>query len=340
MSDPDAMPDPMDEAYRLAERARDDEAARRARRDRVLAAVAQAPAIPATRPERPRSLWRRGGWLAAACVAGLSLIVVTQVYRPPRRETPPVAPAGAPPSHPAPATAPAVATSPAIQAATPSRDQVRAGRPAGERLAPSALAPRAAFQANAPSQQPPTASPRQSPSQLVAGQVTAAAPPPPPPPAAKAVPVEAAPAPPAAETAERGTPPAPLAGNNAGGAGAGARGENVTEIVVTGARRTSSRAELRAQRAALGAQLRQAAAAGDTDALAALLGQGVPVDAPDAEGNTALMESIRADRPQAAALLRRHGASLNRRNHAGQSARDLAKAKDEQGLDQAIGVSP
>jgi hypothetical protein len=52
------------------------------------------------------------------------------------------------------------------------------------------------------------------------------------------------------------------------------------------------------------------------------------------------MESIRADRPQAAALLRRHGANLNRRNHAGQSARDLAKAKDEQGLDQAIGVRP
>jgi ankyrin repeat protein len=89
-----------------------------------------------------------------------------------------------------------------------------------------------------------------------------------------------------------------------------------------------------------GAKLRAAAAAGRTDELATLLDQGVPVDAPDAAGDTALMESVRADRPAAAALLRRRGASLDRRNQTGQSARDIASTKADAELDRAIGVEP
>jgi ankyrin repeat protein len=81
-----------------------------------------------------------------------------------------------------------------------------------------------------------------------------------------------------------------------------------------------------------------AAAAGRAGEVEALLRRGVPVDAEDAEGNTALMSSIRADRPAVAALLRRHGANLDHRNHAGESARDLARAKGDAKLLRALGI--
>ena len=68
--------------------------------------------------------------------------------------------------------------------------------------------------------------------------------------------------------------------------------------------------------------------------------QGVSVDAPDADGKTALMESIQADRPAVAALLRRHGASLDAEDQAGESARDMAAAKGDPALNQALGVAP
>jgi ankyrin repeat protein len=87
------------------------------------------------------------------------------------------------------------------------------------------------------------------------------------------------------------------------------------------------------------ARLRAAAAAGRTAELTALLDEGVPVDAPDAEGDTALIKSVRADHPAAAALLRRHGASLDRRNQAGESARDIAAGKADPDLDRALGVA-
>jgi hypothetical protein len=89
-----------------------------------------------------------------------------------------------------------------------------------------------------------------------------------------------------------------------------------------------------------GARLRAAAAAGRTADVEALLEHGAPVDSPDAEGDTALMKSIQADRSAAAALLRRYGASLDQKNHAGESARDMARAKGDAGLNQAIGLSP
>jgi ankyrin repeat protein len=72
----------------------------------------------------------------------------------------------------------------------------------------------------------------------------------------------------------------------------------------------------------------------------ALLDQGAPVDAPDAAGNTALMESVRADHPGAAAALRRHGASLDRKNRAGESARDMATTQGDARLNQAVGLGP
>jgi ankyrin repeat protein len=86
------------------------------------------------------------------------------------------------------------------------------------------------------------------------------------------------------------------------------------------------------------AELRDAAAAGRTAEVQALLDQGAPVDAPDARGETALMKSVQAGHPAAAALLRRRGASLDRPDHDGRSARDMAADKGDAALDQAMGL--
>ena len=51
------------------------------------------------------------------------------------------------------------------------------------------------------------------------------------------------------------------------------------------------------------------------------------------------MNSIQADRPAAAAILLQHGASLDRKNRAGASARDMARATDDPDLDQALGLN-
>lgn len=90
----------------------------------------------------------------------------------------------------------------------------------------------------------------------------------------------------------------------------------------------------------LGARLRAAAAAGRRDEVRALLDQGAPVDAADADGETALMIAVRSDQPAAAALLRRAGASLERRNRSGRSARDMAASMDDPTLDRALGLAP
>jgi hypothetical protein len=86
------------------------------------------------------------------------------------------------------------------------------------------------------------------------------------------------------------------------------------------------------------AQLRAAAAAGRTSEAQALLDRQIPVDATDADGETALMKSIKADQPATAALLIRHGASLDKKNHAGQSARDLATQMHDPALNRALGL--
>jgi hypothetical protein len=52
------------------------------------------------------------------------------------------------------------------------------------------------------------------------------------------------------------------------------------------------------------------------------------------------MKSIRAGHSAVAAILRRHGASLDRRNHAGESARDMAAARADTALNRAIGLDP
>jgi ankyrin repeat protein len=88
------------------------------------------------------------------------------------------------------------------------------------------------------------------------------------------------------------------------------------------------------------ARLRAAAASGHTAEIQDLLAHGVPVDAPDTDGDTALMQSIQADQPSAAALLRRRGASLDQKNLAGVSARDMATARDDPELDRALGLGP
>ena len=87
-------------------------------------------------------------------------------------------------------------------------------------------------------------------------------------------------------------------------------------------------------------RLRAAAAAGRNLEVEDLLAQGTPVDAPDADGDTALMKSVAAGKAQTAALLRRHGASLDRKNREGQSVRDVAAAMDNEDVNEAIGVKP
>jgi len=85
-------------------------------------------------------------------------------------------------------------------------------------------------------------------------------------------------------------------------------------------------------------QLRAAAAAGRTDEVQELLNRQIPVDVADANGETALMKSIRADQPATAALLIRHGASLDKKNNAGLSARDLAAHINDPALNRALGL--
>jgi len=88
------------------------------------------------------------------------------------------------------------------------------------------------------------------------------------------------------------------------------------------------------------ARLVAAAASGRIGEVKALLERGVPVDAIDADGETALMKSIRADQPAVATLLHARGADLDRENRAGESARDMAAAKADPGLDKALGLAP
>ncbi len=64
------------------------------------------------------------------------------------------------------------------------------------------------------------------------------------------------------------------------------------------------------------------------------------MDSVDANGETALMKSVRADQPGTAALLIRYGASLDKKSNAGVSARDLAAQIDDPALKQALGLQP
>lgn len=89
-----------------------------------------------------------------------------------------------------------------------------------------------------------------------------------------------------------------------------------------------------------GARLASAAIAGDSAEIGRLLAAGVPVDVADEVGETALMKAVRANRPAAAALLRRAGADPARRSNAGISAQDLAAERNDPRMDRALDVAP
>lgn len=304
MPDHKDAPDPMDRAYVEAEAMLDDAGARAARRARVLTAVAgeQARASAVSPHPKRRAAWGHGGWLAAASVAGLSALIAFQVER-----TNTIAPQPQPPQ-PAAENAPTPAAPPA-QSPVP---KAAAGGPA-----PSA-APSQAADAVAPEPRRHAAAPVEAPSAILAAPVqveravpppSAPAPPPPPPPA-----------------------PAPVA-------------QGASELAITGSRLGAARAPsaFQAPRAApedLGVRLRAAAATGRVAEIGALLDQGAAVDAPDEEGETPLMKAVRANQPEAAALLRRRGASLELRNRAGQTAQDLAGPSGSPTLDRALGLTP
>jgi len=316
MSDP--TPDPIDAAYAEAEAAMSDETARAARRARVLAAVAGAPAQVSPLPRRP-SVWRRGSWLVAASVAGLALLLATQIDRPtPFRPQSPTTTSGtpilAPPAKPA-----------APEKSAPPRTSAP---PAPPRLAPRLASPPVKL----PAPPPPAAIPLALPAPE--------APPPAPPPAASE---QAAAAP---VTNQPASPTGGVDNNDATVVSeivvaADKRQEHIEKVPVAVSAFTSSKRDLVPRELAeRGARLRAAAAAGDTTELESLLDQGVPIDVPDAAGDTALIKSVEADQPAAAALLRQRGASLEHKNHAGQSAGDLAKAKGDAALEGALGLSP
>ncbi len=305
MSEHDDAPDPIDKAYLEAEAMLDDDEARAARRARVLAAVAREPvtlAAAAPSQARRRPDWRRGGWLAAACVAGLAVILVSQIHQP-SRFGPPTA------ATPAPATAApqdAMASKPAAPPPSPAKIRPDLVRSRSEPAAPSP---------------PPLAVPAPAPplKQPAEEQVVPPPPPPPPPPAIAADKAAAD----VQVQARRMAQPTPRPAIAQAHAAPPAQG------------RFDSSAGDRSDPAS---RLRAAAAAGLTAQVEALLDQGAPVDAPDDKGDTALMKCIRADQPAVAALLRRRGASLDRRNHAGESARDLATARDDARLNRALGL--
>jgi len=292
---------PVDKAYAQAEAMLDDEAARAARRAKVLGAVAgeagNAPVVFARSKRRVPGA--AGGWLAAASVAGVSVLLAIQFSARPvmRHESSPaetpVAATQAQAPAPSPATAPALDAAPAPRAAPEARVSPSADIAIS---APSAVARPPSQAAGAPmapaAPPPPLAGPRASEDGVEALIVTGKAAPPPS--AARAARAEA----PMAQTAAPASP------------------------------------------AARAARLHAAAAAGSLAELTALLAQGTPVDAPDSEGETALMKSIQARRPAAAALLRRHGASLDRTNRAGVSARDMAGAINDADLNRALGFEP
>ena len=302
MSDHDAAPHPIDKVYAQAEAMLDDDAARAARRARVLGAVAgeagTAPIVPA--PPTRRVSWAAGGWLAAASVAGVSVLVALQLTARPVMHTPP-APAETPvAAAPAPAPAPPPVTAPAVEAAPP----------AAPERAPARVSRSADVAAPAPLAFPAP------PSQTAAAPMARAAPAPPP--AAPRAPADSVEA--LIVTGQPAPPPS---------AARAARAESPT-----------AQAPAPASPAVRAARLHAAAAAGRLAELETLLEQGTPVDALDSDGETALMKSIQARNPAAAVLLRRHGASLDRINRNGVSARDMAASIDDPDLNRALGLGP
>jgi hypothetical protein len=300
--------DPMDQAYVQAEAMLDDVEALAARRARVLAAVAAEPAAAVgSPPMRRRARFGRGGWLIAASVVGVSVMVALQI-RSPVPVSQPVAPSPPAASTLAPVGPPEVTPRPAPVARTTKGRAPTADAP----VAPKAsLAAPLAFSAAKPA------------ARAIAPEQTPAAPPAPSPPILAPPPL---PVPPVEHRIEEPRPPA-----TARATASSVGNSDINEVIVTAQKRRSPREE-KAE------QLRGAAEAGQADEVAALLAKGAPVDLPDDAGDTALMKSVRADHPAAAVLLRRNGASLDRRNRAGESARGLAVIVGDPELDRALGL--
>ncbi len=297
MSDGDRR-DPLEDAYVRAEQLVDDDAARAARRARVLAAIASpepAQAGSSALPTRPAARWRPG-WAAAAAVGGFGVLVATFALRSaPPGSSPPIVPADDATRPPA---VPPVAAAPAPPKPPGAAEAPTMPRPAAP-PAPSAGAP-------------PAARP-----------LARAAPPPPmdlPPPPPLPLPPT----------------PKPVAQSEAPAVGALAL-DKAAPSPSAMSQRSVARPELTARDAdAAGAVLRRAAAAGRTADVEAALDRGAPVDAPDENGDTALILSVRGGHVATTALLRRRGADPERSNVAGDSAAALATASGDVRLQEAV----
>lgn len=334
-----------------------DDAARAARRARVLAAVAEEPQVLAS-PTVARTFRRPGGWLSAAAVVVLSVIATSKLYRRPA-PLPPITStsirSSAKAAMPAPPPLALLAPVPQRRIMSPP-PPATASRPGPSPRAPDAPQPLglppATPGASAFPQPPPLPIPPSPPHVETSG----------PPLAVPPAPAMPAPAPPPAPPGPAMTnlPPAwasATTGSNGekaesrpGSAAAETRlysGGPFYNIPSAGsassvAKRSSDvspgAAPPSSQLSRNAARLGAAAGAGRIADVQTLLLQGVPVDAPDETGATALMRSIQADRPAVAALLLRYGASLDRTNKAGKSARVMAATKGDAELNQAIGL--
>lgn len=327
----DADRDPIDVAYTQAEGVLDNETARANRRAAVLAAVArEPPASPDSRPifapraRRRLAGWRPAAWTSAACAAGLGIFVALRIYpfiRPQTESTPAA-------SRPSPVSGqkPSPLASPPAHARPPRPSEIAAVAPSAS--APPPPAPPTARRQSAstpPAAEPPFGEARRRALPAVP-PVTVPQPPLPLPPVRAPIPAAIAPpAPPA---------PPPFPGPAAPSPAAPAPVARGAQAVPA-----SPPAALDGARPDLGDALRSAAAAGRSTEVLALLEDGAPVDAADANGDTALMKSLRADRPEVAAILYRHGASLDRRDRSGESARDVA-VRGDAALRRAVGLDP
>lgn len=190
---------------------------------------------------------------------------------------------------------------------------------------PAVAAPSAASRSPPPSPAPPSAAKPGAPASPVVQGMTAPSPPPAP-----------APAPPPAVSPhqEAAAAAAPQALRPY---------DDLSDANVTASRAKSSPREARSERsvsatAGLAARLRDAAALGRAQDVAKLLARGAPADEPDEDGETALMKSVQGHHPAIAAMLLSHGASLDRENRSGVSARDMATAIGDAELNRALAL--
>lgn len=313
-------PDPIDRAYSDAEKLLDDAAERSARRARVLAAVVEDKAV-GHQTSAPRFA-SRYGWLVAASVMVISgylvlrFLPLQQIGSPPIQQTAAVKP---PQKNQMTAALSPPAPVPDLSARAPAAPTVSDHAPIVTQEGAASSSARAVSAAPPP------------PAAKIAPPPMAAPPPPPPPPPA----IAAAPPPPAMAAV---APPPSIAGRLAAPMAA-------PPASPPPAPAPALRADAAKPMGELGAnpgfdELRAAAGAGRTAEVQELLDRHVPVDSADANGETALMKSVRADQPATAALLIRYGASLDKKNNAGVSARDLAAQVNDPALKRVLGLQP